>query len=359
MDHAARSVEIVVRWGASVLRVARLTPPRSFLLGDDPYEPLDCAIPKALLGASRVPVVFVDELGAVWLVEPAGATTTLDLDGASDDARRVKAFPELPGARAIPMPLGCKATLEIGEIVVEVDHATAIKAPAVALLRRSARRPLLHVAASFAAHAALLLASAFAMPRLAETPESIVEAPDLALVSMIATDDTSGPPEVEDEPATELAESWADDRNPSRSRCGEVLGGSMGVASAERTHGRYGVAGPADNPDPHLARNDFPWTQVEGDIVGPMQAHDASGDPLGPHAPWGRDEALGNDPRSARGEMWGDAITASYGSPGLGSGRNALCTTCGDTGMGVRLRLTTALGGPIGTELVGPVASSD
>jgi len=37
-----------------------------------------------------------------------------------------------------------------------------------------------------------------------------------------------------------------------------------------------------------------------------------------PTAPWGRDSTLGNDPLSARGNMWGDAIGDSFGAGGLG-----------------------------------------
>ena len=44
----------------------------------------------------------------------------------------------------------------------------------------------------------------------------------------------------------------------------------------------------------------------------------AGGDPNAPTAPWGRDDSLGNDPMSARGNMWGDSIGDSFGAGGLG-----------------------------------------
>src|SRR4029079_11875655 len=34
-------------------------------------------------------------------------------------------------------------------------------------------------------------------------------------------------------------------------------------------------------------------------------------------APWGRDDSLGNDPLSARGNMWGNEIGESFGAGGL------------------------------------------
>jgi hypothetical protein len=41
-------------------------------------------------------------------------------------------------------------------------------------------------------------------------------------------------------------------------------------------------------------------------------------DPNAPTAPWGREDSLGNDPMSARGNMWGDAIGDAFGVGGLG-----------------------------------------
>ena len=51
-----------------------------------------------------------------------------------------------------------------------------------------------------------------------------------------------------------------------------------------------------------------------------------------PKSPWGRENALGNDPMSARGNMWGDAIGDSYGAGGLG----LTGTGAGDGGGGGR-----------------------
>ncbi len=44
----------------------------------------------------------------------------------------------------------------------------------------------------------------------------------------------------------------------------------------------------------------------------------AGGDPDAPTAAWGRDDSLGADPLSARGNMWGDDIGDSFGQGGLG-----------------------------------------
>jgi tetratricopeptide (TPR) repeat protein len=44
----------------------------------------------------------------------------------------------------------------------------------------------------------------------------------------------------------------------------------------------------------------------------------AGSDPNAPTAPWGRDDSLGNDPLSARGNQWGSQIGDSFGAGGLG-----------------------------------------
>ena len=104
---------------------------------------------------------------------------------------------------------------------------------------------------------------------------------------------------------------------PGDMRCGHAEVGAL-VAD---TRGRYGMAGPKDNADAHFAR---PVVGV-GHPTAP--AFDASGElgvartlpgNNGPTAPFGRDVALGTDPVSAQGSMWGHEITAALGAAGLG-----------------------------------------
>jgi hypothetical protein len=83
--------------------------------------------------------------------------------------------------------------------------------------------------------------------------------------------------------------------------------------TAERDR-RYGVRGPGDNPDPHIARpsrgESRAWDGIGWQGLG--------GDARAPTAVWGRDDALGTDPESARGNMWGEAIGRARGALGLG-----------------------------------------
>ncbi|MEO8875698.1 MAG: AgmX/PglI C-terminal domain-containing protein, partial [Polyangiaceae bacterium] len=93
--------------------------------------------------------------------------------------------------------------------------------------------------------------------------------------------------------------------------------GSMGNPTTKETGHRYGVAGPQDNPDPHIARQAALKEAAEFGMIGLLNVG-AGADPNAPTAPWGREDSLGNDPMSARGNMWGDAIGDSFGAGGLG-----------------------------------------
>ena len=58
------AVEILIIWGNSVLHVAHLSPPRTFVVGevsDGSGEPIDAHLPEGLIGRRRLPLVLVEE----------------------------------------------------------------------------------------------------------------------------------------------------------------------------------------------------------------------------------------------------------------------------------------------------------
>ena len=91
----------------------------------------------------------------------------------------------------------------------------------------------------------------------------------------------------------------------------------MGNPTTKETGHRFGDQGPQDNPDPHIARQAALKEAQEFGMIGLINVG-AGGDPNAPTAPWGREESSGNDPLSARGNMWGDAIGDAFGAGGLG-----------------------------------------
>src|SRR5207247_4442159 len=67
--------------------------------------------------------------------------------------------------------------------------------------------------------------------------------------------------------------------------------GSMGNPNTTATGNRYGVQGPADNADPHIARQAALRDAAEFGMIGLLNSG-AGGDPNAPTAPWGRDDSL-------------------------------------------------------------------
>ena len=91
--------------------------------------------------------------------------------------------------------------------------------------------------------------------------------------------------------------------------------GSMGNPNTRDTGHKYGIQGPKDNPDPHLARQAALTEAAQFGMIG-LIATMGGGDPNAPT--WGREESSGTDEKSARGNMFGDAIGDSFGAGGLG-----------------------------------------
>lgn len=103
-------------------------------------------------------------------------------------------------------------------------------------------------------------------------------------------------------------------RLPGDMRCGRA---EMGADF--ETRGRYGVAGPADNADPHLARPEpgQGYPTARGALAELMRPQAQPGS-SGPTAPFGRDAALGTEAGNALGNLWGDELNDARGERGLG-----------------------------------------
>src|SRR6185369_5266502 len=83
VEVAVAAVEIVIRWGATVLNVAHLTPPRSFYVGEESSKqlPTDFSLPAEKIGATRMPIVLAERDGSVRIVLAPNATGTITFAG--------------------------------------------------------------------------------------------------------------------------------------------------------------------------------------------------------------------------------------------------------------------------------------
>lgn len=153
---------------------------------------------------------------------------------------------------------------------------------------------------------------------------------------------------MEEKETEQIAENNADNKEGGTGTRAKGEEGSMGNPNSRATGNRYGVAGPVDNPDPHIARQQALRDSAEFGMIGLLNSG-AGGEPTAPVAPfaaasaaptataaaeptmakgstsstierepWGRDDSLGNDPLSARGNMWGDQAGDAVGAGGLG-----------------------------------------
>jgi pSer/pThr/pTyr-binding forkhead associated (FHA) protein len=317
-----QSVEVMVLWDEStVLHVVDLSPPRSFYVGEEEGKNFRCDyfIPAEKLGTTRAPIVLAGG-GAVSVVLLPKATGTLDLGGqgkftVEEAIAQGKTQPcsELAGAQQIALPPGSKAKIELNGLIFQVTTGNAGRAVAGAFGFH--RAGLLYTGLSFAAHAGLLAAMMFFMPPLGLTDEDGVSASQQYLIQQYLA--AAAEKEMEEKKAEEVTDTQADNKEGGTGTRATGEEGSMGNPNTKNTGNKYGVQGPKDNMDPHIARQAALRDAAEFGMIGLLNAG-AGGDPNAPTAPWGRDDSLGNDALSARGNMWGDQIGDSFGAGGLG-----------------------------------------
>ncbi|MCB9667397.1 MAG: AgmX/PglI C-terminal domain-containing protein [Myxococcales bacterium] len=332
------AVEVVIMWGeSSVLHVAYLSPPRAFYVGEGSLNPkkgeegVDFLMGREALGMERMPIV-VEASGGVAVIIPNGATGEVSIGDDHWDLQGLvvsgKAQParELAGAHQFVLPAGATATVKYRDFTFVVRPVHAAK-PIVAPVPFDYRAHI-WTGLSLLAHVALLLLMYFMPPSPSSLSLELLN-PDSRLVKYL-----SEPPEAaEEEP--EWLKSDGKDVEGGKGKRHEGDEGQMGKEEAKKTKNRYGIEGPEDNPDPHMAREEALREAQTAGILGVLQA--STGAWNSPTSPYGRDTALGNDPMSALGAMMGDQIGENFGFRGLGlrgTGRGGGGTGQGTIGLG-------------------------
>jgi hypothetical protein len=321
-DVRASTIEVMILWDTMVLHVQHLTPPRSFYVGEEQGKNFTCDffIPSEKLGTTRAPIVLADRGGSVSVVLPQRATGTIEVAGQPKmtvqqaiEQGRTQPCAELSGAYQLPLPPGSKAKIELGGLVFQV--ATGNAGRVVAGHFQVDTQGLLYTGLSLAVHAGLLAAMAFFMPPLGATDEDGISSDQQYLIQQYLQ--AAAEKEMEEKETEQVADNNADNKEGGTGTRAKGEEGSMGNPNTKLTGNRYGVQGPHDNPDPHIARQAALRDAAEFGMIGLLNSG-AGGDPNAPTAPWGRDDSLGNDPLSARGNMWGNDIGESFGAGGLG-----------------------------------------
>ena len=223
----------------------------------------------------------------------------------------------MSGAHEFDLPTNAKARMELegSGLVFEVSAVNAGKAPPVGAFSSFEPAAYMFIGLSFLLHIGIVASMAFFMPKMNGDDSEAIDRDQLLLMQKMLN--AAAEREQEEKKTEEVADNNADQKEGGTGTRAKGEEGSMGNPNTNAVNKRYGVQGPQDNPDPHIARQAALKEAQEFGMIGLINVG-AGGDPNAPTAPWGREESSGNDPLSARGNMWGDAIGDAFGAGGLG-----------------------------------------
>jgi len=277
--------------------------------------------PRSALGYAHLPLVDFRGAGPTVTV-PRWANGSISLPSGHrrsfEDLRPGGTLRTMgPRGTIVELPLGATARLELGPLAATISHTAMDRRLAAHRLGRPNARLVACCASAAALLTVLLVTAAYAIPCLGERLAREAPAPQearwltLALAAEAESELEPKPPDLASDPLDESPYSVLTGVR------GNGEEGEMGARHAA-TRGRFGVEGPADNPDPHIARVDAMrpasclcsthLLSLEGGL---------DGDPRAPTAPWGRDDVLGNDASSAKGHLWGEDVADAPGENGL------------------------------------------
>jgi hypothetical protein len=320
------SIEVMTVWDSNILHVDHLTPPRSYYVGEevgDNKTTCDFFVPSEMLGTTRAPIVVANGVSASLVILPR-SNGTVEIPGQGKIALqdlvasgRARQSSELSGAYEFELPAGAKARMELEHsgLVFQVSAVNAGKPVPAGVLAQFEAVAYIYFALSLLLHLGVVASLAFFMPHMNGDDSEAIDRDTLLMMQHLLNAEAER--EKEEEKTEEVTEVNADNKEGGTGTRAKGEEGSMGNPNTKETGHKFGVQGPQDNQDPHIARQAALREAAEFGMIGLLNTG-AGGDPNAPTAPWGREDSLGQDPMSARGNMWGDAIGDSFGAGGLG-----------------------------------------
>jgi hypothetical protein len=320
------SIEVRTVWDSNTLRVDHLTPPRSYFVGEeigDSKQTCDFFVPSEMLGTTRAPIVVANGVSASLVILPR-STGTIDIPGrgkvtleelvATGHARQSS---HLSGAHEFELPAGATARMELEHsgLVFEISAVNAGKPVPAGMFAQFEAAAYIFFGLSLLLHLGTVASLAFFMPHMNGDDSEAIDRDTLLMMQKLLNAEAER--EQEKKETEEVTEANADNKEGGSGTRAKGEEGSMGNPTTKETGHKFGVQGPQDNPDPHIAKQAALREAAEFGMIGLLNTG-AGGDPNAPTAPWGREDSLGADPMSARGNMWGDAIGDSFGAGGLG-----------------------------------------
>jgi pSer/pThr/pTyr-binding forkhead associated (FHA) protein len=339
VDSGESAVEVVILWGElSILHVEHLSPPRAFYVGeatDAKGKPAtDFLIGRETLGTERLPIV-VDSGSSVAVIIPQGASGDITLGNqviAIEDLAaqgQLQAAAEPHGAYQYPLPPGATARVQYRGFTFVVKPMQAARQVGVGEGQRVDWKSYVWTLASMLFHTGLLLLFYFLPPRSSSLSLDLLNA-DSRLVKYLIE-----PPETVEEETPEWLQENKDDDEGGKGKRHKDEEGQMGKKDEKKTKNKFGIEGPQNNEDPHMARDEAKQQAANAGIIGILKA--SVGAWNSPTSPYGRDSALGNDAMSALGALMGDQVGSNFGFGGLGlrgTGRGGGGTGEGTIGLG-------------------------
>ena len=320
LDTSDAAIEVIVLWGElSILHIAHISPPRAFCVGDavDAHgkPATDFLIGSESLGVERLPIV-VKHGTRMAIVIPAGAVGDVTVHDqvisfeelAGNQQLLAAAEPE--GAGLYPLPLGASAYLRHQGFTFIVKQTCAARRIGVGASEPRSFKDHIWTGASMLLHASLLLGFQLLPPHSSALTVDLLNA-DSRLVSYQDQPtehvDEDKPQWLEDEPAADggTGKRHAEDT------------GQMGKKDQPQTTKKHAIAGPLNNPDPHMARDVAKTAAASAGIIGVLEQNIGAWD--APTSPFGRETASGFDVSNALGAIMGEQIGASFGFGGLGA----------------------------------------
>jgi hypothetical protein len=317
------AIEVMIMWDTNVLHVSHLSPPRSFYVGEELGDKVSCDyfIPSETLGTTRAPLVVSRGLGASLVILPRtrgyvdipghGKVSLADLISSG----RARPSSEMSGAYEYELPPNAKARMELegSSLVFQVGAVNAGKRIPTGVLQEPGA--FLYTGLSFLLHMGLVAVFAFFMPHMGLDDTEDLDRDQILMMQKLLN--AAAEREQEERDTQEVTEVQPDQKEGGTGTRAKGEEGSMGNPNTRDTGHKYGVQGPKDNPDPHLAKQAALQEAAQFGMIGLISTM-GGGDPNAPTAPWGREESLGQDEKSARGNMFGDTIGDSFGAGGLG-----------------------------------------
>jgi hypothetical protein len=221
----------------------------------------------------------------------------------------------MSGGYEFELPAGARARMEIegSDFVFQVGAVNAGKKVPVGFMASLEPSAFMPTGFSFLLHMSVVAVFAFFMPSLRGDDSEGIDRDQILMMQKLL----NAAADREQRPDDEVANALPGTHEGGTGTRPKGEEGAMGDPNTKDTGHKYGVQGPKDNPDPHLAKQAALQEAAQFGMIGLVSTM-SGGDPKAPTAPWGREESSGADQESAHGNMFGDAIGDSFGAGGLG-----------------------------------------